>query len=118
MVRGVRGAITIAEDTKEEVRQATQELLNTLLRENDIALEDIISAFFTATPDIVSEFPARAARMMGWHQVPLMCSQEMEVAGALPRCIRVLLHVNSDKPLAEIKHVYLREAAKLRQDLI
>lgn len=118
MVRGIRGAITISEDTPEEIIQATQEMLTALMQKNDFALEDIVSAIFTVTPDIVSAFPALSARMMGWTQVPLMCSQEIPVPGALPRCIRVLLHVNTDKSQSEINHVYLREAASLRRDLI
>jgi chorismate mutase len=87
MVRGIRGAITISEDTPEEVIQATQEMLTALMQKNDFALEDIVSAIFTVTPDIVSAFPALSARMMGWTQVPLMCSQEIPVPGALPRCM-------------------------------
>lgn len=118
MVRGVRGAITIPEDTPEEIIQATQEMLTTLMQKNGFALEDVVSAIFTVTPDITSAFPARSARMMGWTQVPLMCSQEIPVPGALPRCIRVLLHVNTDKSQTDIKHVYLREAASLRKDMV
>jgi len=117
MVRGVRGAITISQDTPEEIAKATRELLTALIQKNDFVLEDIASAHFTVTPDITSAFPAQSARMMGWTQVPLMCSQEIPVPGALPRCIRVLLHVNTDKSQAEIKHVYLGEAANLREDL-
>lgn len=117
MVRGVRGAITIPQDTPEEIDKATCELLTALIQKNDFAPEDIASAHFTVTPDITSAFPARSARMMGWTQVPLMCSQEIPVPGALPRCIRVLLHVNTDKPQSDIKHVYLGEAADLRKDL-
>lgn len=118
MVRGVRGAITISEDIPEEVIKATQEMLTALLEKNDFSVEDIVSALFTVTPDITSEFPARSARMMGWTQVPLMCSQEIPVPGALPKCIRVLLHVNTSKSPGEIKHIYLREAAHLRTDLV
>lgn len=118
MVRGVRGAITIPQDTPEEVTKATREMLTALMQKNDFALEDIASAHFTVTPDITSAFPARSARMMGWTRVPLMCSQEIPVPGALPRCIRVLIHVNTDKSQAEIKHIYLGEAASLRTDLI
>ncbi len=118
MVRGVRGATTISEDNPEEVIKATQELLTALLRANDIEVGDVISAVFTATQDITSGFPALAARMLGWTQVPLMCTQEMAVGGALPRCIRVLLHVNTNKSQQEIIHVYLQEAATLRKDLV
>lgn len=117
MVRGIRGAITIPEDTPEEITKATQKLLTAIMQKNGLAVEDIASALFTVTPDIRSDFPSRSARLMGWTRVPLMCSQEIPVPGALPRCIRVLLHVNTDKSQAEIKHVYLREAAELRKDL-
>lgn len=117
MVRGVRGATTIPEDNSQEVIRATQELLTALLRENDIEVGDVVSAVFTVTSDVTSQFPALAARMMGWTQVPLMCGQEMEVAGALPRCIRVLLHINTVKSQPEIRHIYLHEASKLREDL-
>jgi chorismate mutase len=117
MVRGVRGAITITEDTPEEIIRATQEMLTTMMDKNGFAVEDVVSAIFTVTPDITSEFPARSARLMGWTHVPLMCSQEIPVPGALPRCIRVLLHVNTDKSQAEVKHAYLRGAAVLRKDI-
>jgi len=117
MVRGIRGAITVTEDTPEEIVAATQEMLRALMDRNGFTAEDVISAIFTVTPDITSEFPARGARLMGWTRVPLLCSQEMPVPGALPRCIRVLLHVNTDKSQAEIKHVYLRGASALRPDM-
>ena len=118
MVRGVRGATTIPKDTPEEIIQATQSMLTLLMEKNDFAVEDVASAIFTVTPDVNSAFPAQAARLMGWTQVPLMCSLEIPVPGALPRCIRVLLHINTGKPQQEIKHIYLREAASLRQDLV
>jgi chorismate mutase len=114
---GIRGAITIDDDNAEEVLDRTRELLATMVGENSIAAKDIASALFTVTPDIKSEFPARAARSMGWNLVPLMCFQEIEVEGSMPRCIRVLLHVNTTREQNQIKHIYLRDAAKLREDL-
>ena len=115
---GVRGAITVERDEPEAILQATQEMLSAILANNpDIQPEDIASALFTVTPDLCSVFPAKAARQMGWSQVPLMCAQEIPVTGALPRCIRVLLHWNTEHTQSEIQHVYLREAIRLRPDL-
>lgn len=116
-VRGIRGAVTIDADQAEKVKEATRELLSSIQKENSLHPEDIASVLFTATPDIRSAFPAAAARAMGWNGVPLLCFQEIEVAGALPLCIRVLIHLNSDKPQDEIKHVYLKGARQLRPDL-
>lgn len=117
-VRGIRGATTIKEDNPGEVVEATRELLESLRRENDFGHEDIASILFTVTSDIRSAFPAEAARQMGWGLVPLLCFQEIEVAGSIPLCIRVLITINTDKKQDEIRHVYLREAVKLRPDLI
>lgn len=116
-VRGIRGAITIKEDNPEEILEATKELLFKMQAENDFTVEDIASILFTVTSDVRSIFPAQAARMIGWDKVPLLCFQEIEVPGSLPRCIRVLVHINTEKSQEEIKHIYLREAKKLRQDL-
>jgi chorismate mutase len=117
VVRGIRGAITVKEDKAAEVLQASGEVLQEIIKQNELKLEDIASIIFTATADIKSAFPAEAARSMGLHLVPLMCSQEIEIQGSLPLCIRLLLHVNTDKSQAEICHVFLRDASKLRQDL-
>lgn len=117
MVRGIRGAITVDENTVEQIEKATQEMLERIVTENSLALEDISSAIFTVTPDLNAAFPAAGARAIGWNTVPLMCCTEIPVQGALPRCIRVLLQVNTDKTQQEIHHVYLRNAVKLRQDL-
>ena len=118
-VRGIRGATVAERDEKEAIWSATRSLLEAILAANpDLAPEDIASAWFTATPDLSAAYPAAAARQMGWTQVPLMCVQEMPVAGSLPRCIRVLLHWNTDLPQAAIHHVYLHAAAILRPDLI
>ena len=117
--RGVRGATTIESDTKDVVLVATKEMLETILRSNSgLKRADIASAYFTVTDDIVSAYPALAARQMGWDEVPMMCACEIPVEGSLPLCIRVLIHWNTDKPQSEIKHVYLRDAVKLRPDLI
>lgn len=114
--RGVRGAITISTDTAEEVLKATREMLALIIRLNDIQSENVASAIFTTSPDVVSVYPALAARQLGWLDVPLICSHEMSVPTGLPRCIRVLIHWNTDKGQQEIQHVYLREAQSLRPD--
>ncbi|GAB6156987.1 chorismate mutase [Desulfotomaculum varum] len=117
-VRGIRGAVTVERNVSQEIIEATQELIKAIVERNQISVEDIGSIFFTVTPDLNSEFPAKAVRAMGWHYVPLLCAQEINVAGSLPRCIRVLVHVNTGKSQQEMIHVYLREAAHLRPDLI
>ena len=116
-VRGVRGATTVSKNTREEILDATRELLTTMVDLNQINVEDIASAWLTTTSDVYAEFPAVAARHMGWTMVPLMQSHEMAVPGMLPFCIRVLLHLNTDKGQNDIHHVYLREASRLRPDL-
>ena len=116
--RGIRGATTITIDEKEQVLSATKKLLTSILEANPaLRTEDIASALFTVTEDIVSAYPALAARQMGWDQVPMMCAREIPVPGSLPLCIRVLIHWNTDKEQNEIHHVYLRDAVKLRPDL-
>ncbi len=117
-VRGVRGATTVQADHPPEIRDAVQELIEAMLEENDLTSMDIVSAIFTTTPDLVSEFPAHAARLYGWTEVPLLCAQELPVEGALPHCIRVLLHVETTRLRHEIRHLYLRDAVLLRQDLV
>lgn len=117
-VRGVRGATTVESDDPALIRAAARELMEEILRRNQITdFDDVISAIFTTTADLVSTFPAEAARAMGMNQVPLLCAQEIPVTGSMPRCIRVLLHINSDRTPKEIEHVYLRDAQKLRPDL-
>ncbi|MGQ9780147.1 MAG: chorismate mutase [Bacillota bacterium] len=115
MVRGIRGAITVPEDSPAAILAATRELLLELIRQNGLAPERVISAFFTTTPDLRSEFPAAATRQIGWEAVPAIGAVEMDKPGALPRCIRVLLHVEME-PGREPVHVYLREAISLRPD--
>lgn len=114
--RGVRGATTVESDERELVLRATRELLGLMIRLNEINTEDVASAIFTTTPDVLSVFPATAARQLGWLDVPLMCAHEMSVPGSLGHCIRILLHWNTDKPQHAIQHVYLHEARTLRPD--
>jgi chorismate mutase len=117
-IRGVRGAITVRHDEPEEVLAATRALLDAMLEANPgLRPEDLASALFTLTGDLCSVHPAKAARQIGWTEVPLMCAAEIDVPGSLPRCIRVLLHWNTDVPQSQVRHVYLKEAASLRPDL-
>jgi chorismate mutase len=116
-VRALRGASTVAEDTEEQITQRVQELLTELMTRNGLSLDDVISVIFTATPDVVSMFPATAARSIGFGAVPLLCASEIPVPGSMPRCIRVLLHVYTDRPPADLRHVYLHGAQVLRDDL-
>jgi chorismate mutase len=116
-IRGARGATTVAHNEAEEILEATSALLRELVSRNGIALEEIASAFFTLTDDLDAEFPAKAARLMGWRHVPLMDAREIPVPGSLPRCIRVLLLWNTKIPQQEIVHVYQRDARVLRPDL-
>jgi chorismate mutase len=115
--RGVRGATTIDRNEREDILVATRQLLALLVRTNGIEPRDVASAVFTTTPDVNAEFPALAARQLGWLDVPLLCGHEMSIPGSLPMCIRVLLHWNTDKRQQEIEHIYLREAKRLRPDL-
>jgi chorismate mutase len=117
-VRGVRGATTVNQDQAEEILSATRELLQAILLANPtMQPEDIASVLFTTTADLCAVYPARAAREMGWVDVPLMCAQEIPVTGSLPLCVRVLLHWNTTFRQADIRHVYLRKAEVLRPDL-
>lgn len=115
--RGVRGATTVDDVGRESVLRATRELLAMMIRVNGIEPEDVASAIFTTTTDITSAFPATAARQLGWIEVPLMCSHEMTVEGALQKCIRVLVLWNTSVAQKAVQHVYLREARSLRPDL-
>lgn len=117
-VRGVRGATIAAEDRIEAILAATRELLEALVQANpSMKTVDIASALFTVSADLSAAYPASAARQMGWVEVPLVCAQEIPVPGGLERCIRILIHWNTDLSQAEIHHVYLGEAARLRPDL-
>src|SRR6056297_3616250 len=116
-VRGVRGATTVERNEKTEIIQKTRELLETLMDKNDFTVEDVASAVFTVTDDLDAEFPAVAARKLGWIYTPLMCGREIPVPGSVGMCVRVLLHVNIDRPQKDMVHVYLHDARKLRPDI-
>lgn len=116
MVRGIRGAITVAENAEAAILSATRELLETIVKTNQIVIDDIAAVHFSATCDLNKAFPARAARMIGWHDVPLFCHVEIDVPGALPFCIRVLMLVNTDQKPSMIKHIYLGQSYLLRED--
>ena len=115
--RGLRGATTVKENTRDAILDATHELLNHLLNSNDLNKNDIAATFFPTTSDVNAEFPAVAAREMGWTHVPLLNSHEMNVPGMLPMCIRVLVLVNTEKQPEEMNHSYLRDASHLRPDI-
>ncbi len=114
--RGIRGATTASANTPEAILDATRELLQLIIDANDLDSADIGSAIFTTTPDLNAEFPALAARQLGWHDVALICGHEMAVPGALQRCIRVLIHWNTPKSQAEINHIYIKGARNLRPE--
>ena len=114
--RGIRGATTAEENTAEAILAATKELLALIVEANDLRVDDVASAIFTATPDLTATFPAKAAREMGWRGMALLGAQEIRVPGSLERCIRVLIHWNTEKRAAEIRLVYLRGAQALRPD--
>ena len=116
-VRGVRGATSILENTKDEIISKTIEMLEIIINKNEIRLEDVASALFSVTDGIDAEFPAVAARKLGWVYTPLMCTREIPVKGSLKNCIRVLLHINSEKKQEDMIHIYLYDAGKLRPDL-
>ncbi|MDX2079116.1 MAG: chorismate mutase [bacterium] len=116
MIRGVRGAITTDANTEEAIIEAAMEILSAMISANGLHEDDVASIFFTTTPDLTTAYPARGARRLGWTKTALMGGVEMDVVGSIPRCIRVLIHWNTDKPLDEIKHIYLRDAVKLRPD--
>jgi chorismate mutase len=115
--RGVRGATTVEHNDREEILTATRQLLALMIRRNRIDKLDVASAIFTTTPDLDAEFPALAARQLGWLEVPLLCGHELCVPGSLARCIRVLVHWNTDRTQREIEHIYVRDAVRLRPDL-
>jgi len=117
-VRGIRGATSVDVNDAEPIIAATRELLERIVAANGLATEDVASVILTATSDLDAAYPARAAREMSWVHVPLLCMQEMAVVGSLPRCIRVLVLWNTDRPAGQIRHVYLRRARALRPDLV
>lgn len=118
-IRGIRGATTVSADDPELILEATRELLEAILQQNEaMDPEDVASALFTVTDDLASTFPAQGARQMGWGLVPMLCAREIPVPNSLPRVIRVLVHWNTELKQNEITHVYLRGAVKLRPDLV
>ncbi|NLU69068.1 chorismate mutase [Streptomyces sp. HNM0574] len=116
-VRAVRGAVQLERDEAEHMREQVSELMTAVLERNGLTSEDLISVWFTATPDLHSDFPAAAARKLGIVDVPLICAQELDIEGAMPRVVRVLAHVESDRPKSGIQHVYLGAAGALRKDI-
>ncbi len=116
-IRALRGATTCEADTPEEILVATQELLHAMMDRNEFAHDDIVSVIFTTTPDLTSAFPASGARDVGFGDVPLLCASEIDVPGAMPHCVRVLMHLYTTRERGELRHVYLRNAQVLRDDL-
>jgi chorismate mutase len=116
-IRGIRGAITVPANEEQAILDATRRLLSEIVRVNDVDADQIAAILFTATPDLNAAFPAEAARQLGWHAVALMSATEMNVPGALPRCVRVLMMWNTPMAQEEIVHVYLDGAEALRPDL-
>ena len=114
--RGIRGATTVTENDADAILDATQELLEAIIQANGVQEKDVASVIFTATPDLDAAPPAVAARRLGWTRTALICVQEMSVPGSLPRCIRVLVHWNTERTIDDIRHVYLYEARRLRPD--
>lgn len=114
--RGIRGATTAIANTAEDILEATDELMRTVIALNELDPADVASVIFTTTPDLTATFPALAARDIGWTEVPLMCAHEMAVPGSLQKCVRVMIHVNTIRTAAEIRHVYLKDARELRPE--
>ncbi|MDI3419001.1 chorismate mutase [Streptomyces luteolus] len=116
-VRAVRGAVQLERDDARHMDERVGALLTEVLERNDLTQDDLISVWFTATPDLHSDFPAAAARKLGITDVPLICAQELDIEGAMPRVVRLLAHIESDRPRSEVAHVYLGAAAALRKDI-
>ena len=116
-VRAVRGATQLEEDSRDHMLERVAEMVTDVMTANGLEVDDFISVVFTATSDLVSEFPAYAARRLGFGEVPLLCARELEIEGSMPRVVRMMAHVETDRPRADITHVYLHGAAALRSDL-
>jgi chorismate mutase len=116
-VRAIRGAVQVDADDREAILEGTAELVSEVMARNDLVPDDVISVLFTVTPDLTAEFPALAARKIGFHDVPLLCATEIPVPGALPRVVRLMMHVETSRTRSEVQHVYLRGAAALRLDI-
>ncbi|MFC4585632.1 chorismate mutase [Sphaerisporangium corydalis] len=117
MVRAIRGATQIDSNDREAILAGVTELVGEVMERNRLTTDDVISVIFTSTPDLTAEFPALAARKLGFHDVPLICASEIDVPGALPRVVRLMAHVDTDRPRQDVHHVYLRGAAALRVDI-
>ena len=117
LVRGVRGATTVESNSRDEILSATRQLLALMMRLNGMQPDMVASAIFSLTRDLDAEFPALAARQLGWLDVPLLCTYEVDVPGSLRRCVRILVNWNTEKSQQEIHHVYIKEAVRLRPDL-
>jgi chorismate mutase len=116
-VRAIRGAVQVSANERADILDGTTELVTEVMTRNGLVTDDIISVLFTATPDLTAEFPALAARKIGLHDVPLLCASEIGVPSAMPRVVRLLMHIETSKPRSELEHVYLRGAAALRLDI-
>jgi chorismate mutase len=116
-VRAIRGAVQIDADEREAILEGTTELVSEVMSRNNLTTDDVISVLFTVTPDLTAEFPALAARKLGFHDVPLICATEIPVPGAMPRVVRLMAHVETDLSRSAVQHVYLRGAAALRLDI-
>jgi chorismate mutase len=116
-VRAIRGAVQIEVDERDAILEGTAELVTEVMARNELTTDDVISVLFTSTPDLTAEYPALAARKIGFHDVPLICATEIAVPGAVPRVVRLIAHVDTDRPRSAIQHVYLRGAVALRLDI-
>jgi chorismate mutase len=116
-VRAVRGAVQVSGNDRAEILAGTAELVTEVMNRNDLSTDDVISVIFTATPDLTAEFPALAARKLGFQEVPLLCASEIDVPGAMPRVVRLMMHIETSKPRSAMQHVYLHGAAALRLDI-
>lgn len=116
-VRAIRGAIQIGTDHRQEILDGTAELVTQVMERNGLTTDEVISVIFSATPDLRAEFPALAARSLGFQEVPLLCCAEIDVPGAMPRVVRLMMHVETGLRRAQVQHVYLRGAAALRLDI-
>jgi chorismate mutase len=116
-VRAIRGAVQVGGNERADILDGTTELVTEVMTRNGLVTDDVISVLFTATPDLTAEFPALAARKIGFHDVPLLCASEIDVPTAMPRVVRLLMHIETSRPRSELEHVYLRGAAALRLDI-
>ncbi|GAA4184301.1 chorismate mutase [Streptosporangium oxazolinicum] len=117
MIRAIRGATQVGANSRDEILSGVTELVTEVMGRNRLTTDDVISVIFTATPDLTAEFPALAARKLGFHDVPLICASEIDVPGALPRVVRLMAHVDVERSRQDIQHVYLRGAVALRVDI-